>query len=271
MPQSVAYRSMVFTSLSVPDRSVPQATPRRLIFTHRPRNGANWTRLGGTVDNHLRHASGGSGRVFRRVPLVEGGSSIVAGPAAVEASCWRAEVPRHRGAWGVLADQRALRLCAATLRRGGVTSWCVEGPGTVVGGDAPGMTMVEIRLPEDRLDITALNIWFADLPVGTASAELLRTFGGDLDELEDALREHFADDGSWCRVGNAVHTDVRECRGPADPVGSRTAVACGPLPYRMGSEEGARIPPAFGRSTPSTWTAGARYANPAYRSRTYER
>lgn len=40
------------------------------------------------------------------------------------------------------------------------------------------MTMVEIRLPKDRLDITALNVSFADLPVVSASAALVRGFGG---------------------------------------------------------------------------------------------
>ena len=68
------------------------------------------------------------------------------------------------------------------------------------------MTMVEIQVPGDRLDITALEVAFADLPVASASVALVRGFGGDLDELRETLREYFADGASWCRVGNAVHT-----------------------------------------------------------------
>ncbi|WP_260606633.1 hypothetical protein [Streptomyces sp. WAC08241] len=68
------------------------------------------------------------------------------------------------------------------------------------------MTQVKVRLLKDRLDITALNVSFADLPIASASAEVVRALGGDLDELGRALREYFADDASWCRVGNTIHT-----------------------------------------------------------------
>ncbi|RSS41860.1 hypothetical protein [Streptomyces sp. WAC08241] len=67
------------------------------------------------------------------------------------------------------------------------------------------MTQVKVRLLKDRLDITALNVSFADLPVASASAEVVSAFGGDLDELGRTLREGFADDAPWCRIGNTIH------------------------------------------------------------------
>jgi hypothetical protein len=67
-------------------------------------------------------------------------------------------------------------------------------------------TTVELRLCEDRLDITGLGLVFAGRPVVSASTELVRGFVGDLDDLAETLREQFADDGSWCQVGDTVHT-----------------------------------------------------------------
>jgi hypothetical protein len=108
------------------------------------------------------------------------------------------------------------------------------------------MTMVRIQLPDDRLDITALNLSFADLPVASASAALVRGFGGDLDELGEALRECFADGASWCRVGNAVHTvtdgdaEVRLVPRPDMPTWHADYFRAS-----WGNSEGARIPPEF--------------------------
>ncbi|MFD9794191.1 hypothetical protein ACFWXK_24940 [Streptomyces sp. NPDC059070] len=66
--------------------------------------------------------------------------------------------------------------------------------------------MTKQHLLEGPLDITALNVSFAGLLVTSASAELVHGFGGDLEELGDALREYFADGASWCRIGHTVHT-----------------------------------------------------------------
>ncbi|MEU5976354.1 hypothetical protein [Streptomyces sp. NPDC047315] len=68
------------------------------------------------------------------------------------------------------------------------------------------MTMVKIRLPEDQLDITSLNVFFDGRPVVSASAAVIRGFGGELDDLGEALREYFVEGASWCRVGDDVHT-----------------------------------------------------------------
>ncbi|MEU4507379.1 hypothetical protein [Streptomyces sp. NPDC024089] len=108
------------------------------------------------------------------------------------------------------------------------------------------MTTVEIQLIEDRLDITALNIEFAGLPVASASAALVKGFGGDLDELREALREYFADDASWCRIGNAVHT-VTEGDAEVRLV-PRSDVPTWHADYFQAgwkSREGTRIPPEF--------------------------
>ncbi|MFJ6752065.1 hypothetical protein ACIQNI_28340 [Streptomyces sp. NPDC091266] len=108
------------------------------------------------------------------------------------------------------------------------------------------MTMVKILLPEGRLDITALNVSFADLPVASASAELVRGFGGDLDELGEWLREGFADGASWCRIGNTVHTvtegdaEIRLVPRADDPNWHANYFRAG-----WGSIEGARIPREF--------------------------
>ncbi|MEU4213709.1 hypothetical protein AB0F13_27700 [Streptomyces sp. NPDC026206] len=108
------------------------------------------------------------------------------------------------------------------------------------------MTMVKIRLPEDRLDITALNVSFADLPVASASVELVRGFGGDLEELGESLLKCFADGASWCRVGNAVHTVTH---GDAEvrlvPRSDTPAWHVDYFQAGWGSSDGARIPPEF--------------------------
>ncbi|RZU37607.1 hypothetical protein EV284_2783 [Streptomyces sp. BK022] len=108
------------------------------------------------------------------------------------------------------------------------------------------MTHVKIWLPEDRLDITALNVAFNGLPVTSASVALVSGYFGDLDELGESLREYFADGASWCRVGNAVHTvsdgDAEVRLVPRSEVPTWHADyfrAC------WGSREGARIPPEF--------------------------
>jgi len=101
-------------------------------------------------------------------------------------------------------------------------------------------------LTEDRRDITDLHISFADLPIASASAELVHGFFGDLDELGEALREYFAERASWCRVGNAVHTVT--C-GDAEvrllPVPDVSAWHANYFHAGWGSEEGTRIPPEF--------------------------
>ncbi|MBL1086745.1 hypothetical protein JK359_33100 [Streptomyces actinomycinicus] len=108
------------------------------------------------------------------------------------------------------------------------------------------MTKVEILLFDDRLDITALNIAFAGLPVSSASAALVKGFGGDLDDLGESLREYFADDASWCRIGNTVHTvtdgdaEVRLVPRSDVPTWHADYFQAG-----WGSREGARIPPEF--------------------------
>ncbi|MEU5436410.1 hypothetical protein AB0G73_23950 [Streptomyces sp. NPDC020719] len=106
------------------------------------------------------------------------------------------------------------------------------------------MTTVTLLLDEDRLDITALNVAFAGLPVASASAELVNGFSGDLEELGEALREHFADGASWCRVGNAVHTvtdgsaEVRLAPRPDVPTWHADYFQAS-----WGSGDGALIPP----------------------------
>ncbi|MGA5559204.1 hypothetical protein [Streptomyces lavendulocolor] len=108
------------------------------------------------------------------------------------------------------------------------------------------MTKVEIRLPDDRVDITALNVSFADLRVASASVDLVRGFGGDLNELGEWLLEGFADGASWCRVGNAVHTvtdgdaEMRLVPQSEVPTWHADYFQAG-----WGSGQGARIPPEF--------------------------
>ncbi|MFJ8980202.1 hypothetical protein [Streptomyces sp. NPDC102282] len=106
------------------------------------------------------------------------------------------------------------------------------------------MTQVKVWLPKDRLDITALNVSFADLPVSSASTAVVRGFGGDLDELEEALRECFADGASWCRVGNTIHTVAA---GDAEmrlvPQSDTPNWHVDYFHASWGSHEGKRIPP----------------------------
>ncbi|MFJ2875562.1 MULTISPECIES: hypothetical protein [unclassified Streptomyces] len=108
------------------------------------------------------------------------------------------------------------------------------------------MTMVKIRLAEDRLDITALNIAFDGLPVASASAALVNGFSGDLDELGTTLREYFADDASWCRIGDAVHTVAKgEGEVRLVPRSDATTWHADYFQAGWGSREGARIPPEY--------------------------
>jgi hypothetical protein len=108
------------------------------------------------------------------------------------------------------------------------------------------MTTEKNRLPQDRVDITDLHVSFAGLPVSSASADLVRGFSGDLDELGEWLREGFVDGSSWCRVGDAVHT-VSD--GAAEmrlvPRSDAPSWHADYFQAGWGSSEGARIPPEF--------------------------
>nr|WSX75948.1 hypothetical protein OH826_20100 [Streptomyces sp. NBC_00899] len=112
--------------------------------------------------------------------------------------------------------------------------------------DAPVMTRVVRQLVEDQVDISALNCWFAEVPVSSASAELVRGSFGDLDGLGETLREVFADGASWCRVDLAVHTvtgdeaEVRLVPRSDEPTWHADYFHAG---WR--STAGARIPPEF--------------------------
>ncbi|MER7963803.1 hypothetical protein [Streptomyces ardesiacus] len=85
------------------------------------------------------------------------------------------------------------------------------------------MEKVGVWVADDRFDLTALNVAFAGLPVVSASVELVNSWSGDLEELAADLLERFADDVSWCRVANDVHSvtegsaEVRLTPRPDDP------------------------------------------------------
>ncbi|MFB8090627.1 hypothetical protein [Streptomyces sp. NPDC055992] len=106
------------------------------------------------------------------------------------------------------------------------------------------MTQVTVRLPNGRLDISVLNVSFAELPIASASPSVVRGFGGDLDELGEALRECFADGASWCRIGNTVHTVTD---GDAEfrliPQADAPNWHVDQFPAGWGSRDGKRIPP----------------------------
>ncbi|MGX5397123.1 hypothetical protein ACWLMY_35335 [Streptomyces anulatus] len=68
------------------------------------------------------------------------------------------------------------------------------------------MKKVNLWVPDNRLDISALGVEFAGLPVASASVELVDCWSGDLKELKEALTEWFTDDASWCRIGEDVHS-----------------------------------------------------------------
>ncbi|MFE4057328.1 hypothetical protein ACFXP3_13710 [Streptomyces sp. NPDC059096] len=61
------------------------------------------------------------------------------------------------------------------------------------------MTTVKLRLPQNRLDIAALNVSFAGLPIASASVEVMAGPHGDLHDVEEMLRVYFADGASWRR------------------------------------------------------------------------
>ncbi|MGW1334557.1 hypothetical protein ACWD7B_09780 [Streptomyces rubiginosohelvolus] len=68
------------------------------------------------------------------------------------------------------------------------------------------MTEHSAAASEVRVNIAFLNLSFADLAITSASTDVVRGFGGDLVELEEWVREGFADGASWCRIGNEAHT-----------------------------------------------------------------
>jgi hypothetical protein len=132
----------------------------------------------------------------------------------------------------------------AAVRTGDL--WVCLRPDDPVLREAPVMTTWDSRLFEDRVDITALNCSFAELPVSSASAELVRGSFGDLDDLGETLREVLADDASWCRVGLAVHTvtgDEAELRLVARSDAPTWHADYFHAGWR--SAQGARIPPEF--------------------------
>ncbi|MFF8387743.1 hypothetical protein ACF053_29455 [Streptomyces kanasensis] len=56
------------------------------------------------------------------------------------------------------------------------------------------------------LDISRLRLQVRGLPVLSASAELVRGHFHDLEDLTDSIREGFGPGGSWCEVGQDLHT-----------------------------------------------------------------
>ncbi|UKY54970.1 hypothetical protein [Streptomyces inhibens] len=61
-------------------------------------------------------------------------------------------------------------------------------------------------MPASVIDISHLSLVVHQRPVVSASAELVRCWSGDLDELKECVLEHFAPSGGYCEVGNDLHS-----------------------------------------------------------------
>ncbi|MDJ1132020.1 hypothetical protein [Streptomyces iconiensis] len=63
-------------------------------------------------------------------------------------------------------------------------------------------------MPADTstVDISHLRLLVHQRPVASASEEIVRSHGDDLDDLREALREHFAPLGGYCEVGSDLHS-----------------------------------------------------------------
>ncbi|MFF8022225.1 hypothetical protein ACFZDJ_14080 [Streptomyces sp. NPDC007896] len=61
-------------------------------------------------------------------------------------------------------------------------------------------------MPGTVIDISVLDVAVRQRPVLTASPELVRGHGGDMDDLKLSIAEGFAPDGRWCEVGGDLHT-----------------------------------------------------------------
>ncbi|WP_251145343.1 hypothetical protein [Streptomyces sp. McG3] len=81
----------------------------------------------------------------------------------------------HTGRTGALAWARVRtgqhRRCSAVLAR--VTWERVDELPAAASGEAPGMKKVNLWVPDNRLDISALGVEFAGLPVASASVDLV--------------------------------------------------------------------------------------------------
>ncbi|KUO22172.1 hypothetical protein [Streptomyces dysideae] len=61
-------------------------------------------------------------------------------------------------------------------------------------------------MPESVIDISHLSLVVHQRPVASASAELVKCWSGDMDELKECILEHFAPGASYCEVGNDLHS-----------------------------------------------------------------
>ncbi len=61
-------------------------------------------------------------------------------------------------------------------------------------------------MPGTVIDISALNVAVRQRPVLTASHELVRSHGSDMGEIKLSIAEGFGPDGTWCEVGDDLHT-----------------------------------------------------------------
>ncbi|MFI9206316.1 hypothetical protein [Streptomyces sp. NPDC053048] len=56
------------------------------------------------------------------------------------------------------------------------------------------------------VDLSACDLSFRHRRLVSASPELVRAWGEDLEELREDIAEHFGPEGSWCEVGGDLHT-----------------------------------------------------------------